>query len=130
MLGLTTSSESSSLTNGVSMPKHLSILLVLLALFLTSCQGYTPTPTQATSNESFADTPAAAPATPTKTLAATTVFDNTTSGASSMVGCTVQSPFPTPGPTEQSLFPPVGETDWVTGPDSAAITFIEYSDFQ
>jgi hypothetical protein len=47
-----------------------------------------------------------------------------------MVGCTVQSPFPTPGPTEQSLFPAASEADWTIGPDSAAITFIEYSDFQ
>ena len=109
------------------MPKHFSILLIFLALFLASCQGYTPTPTQAVSTESGGDAPTAAP---TKTLAATAVFDNTASGASSMVGCTVQSPFPTPGPTEQSLFPPVGETDWVNGPDGAAITFIEYSDFQ
>jgi hypothetical protein len=108
------------------MPKHLSIL-ILLALFLASCQGFTPTPTQAIPDAGEAEAPTAAP---TKTLAATTVFDNTAPGASSMVGCTVQSPFPTPGPTEQSLFPPVGETDWVIGPDSAAITFIEYSDFQ
>ena len=45
-------------------------------------------------------------------------------------GCTVVSPRPTAGPTQQSLFPPVSADDWVKGPDSAQVTFIEYSDFQ
>jgi hypothetical protein len=44
--------------------------------------------------------------------------------------CTVVSRQPTPGPTEKSLFPPVSASDWVEGPDTAAITIIEYSDFQ
>jgi hypothetical protein len=45
-------------------------------------------------------------------------------------GCTVISPQKTPGPTEQSVFPPVTDKDWSTGPKGAAITLIEYSDFQ
>jgi hypothetical protein len=45
-------------------------------------------------------------------------------------GCTVSSPFPTPGPTERSLFPPEKDTDWSVGPENAAVTIIEYSDFQ
>ena len=45
-------------------------------------------------------------------------------------GCTVVSPRPTAGPTQQSLFPPVGVDDWAKGPDTAQVTFIEYSDFQ
>ncbi len=44
--------------------------------------------------------------------------------------CTVNSPAPTPGPTERSIFPPVTEADWVIGPETAAVTVIEYSDFQ
>jgi hypothetical protein len=46
------------------------------------------------------------------------------------VGCTVESPRPTPGPTEQSVFPFPGASDWVKGPETAAITILEYSDFQ
>src|SRR5574338_728608 len=45
--------------------------------------------------------------------------------------CEVVSVQPTPGATQVSMFPPVGEDDWVLGdnPD-AALTVIEYSDFQ
>lgn len=118
------------------MPKHFPILFILLAMILAGCQGYTPTPTQAISGESAVDTPGAnqpptaAPATPTKSLAGIATADTSASSSTTTMGCTVQSPFPTPGPTEQSLFPPAGETDWVSGPNSAAITFIEYGDFQ
>ncbi len=66
------------------------------------------------------------PATPSPSLPPA----STSSAELASAGCTVQSPFPTPGPTEQSLFPPAGENDWVSGPDSAAMTLLEYSDFQ
>lgn len=45
-------------------------------------------------------------------------------------GCTVVSFLPTPGPTEESLFPSVNDQDWTLGPRDAAITIIEYGDFQ
>ena len=44
--------------------------------------------------------------------------------------CTVASSQPAPDSTEQSLFPAVSEKDWSQGPDTAAVTFIEYGDFQ
>lgn len=44
--------------------------------------------------------------------------------------CQVVSLVPTPGPTEVSMFPPVQEDDWVSGNPDAAMTIIEYSDFQ
>jgi cyclophilin family peptidyl-prolyl cis-trans isomerase/protein-disulfide isomerase len=44
--------------------------------------------------------------------------------------CTVISEEPTPGPTGPSLFLPVRDTDWVRGPQDAAVTILEYSDFQ
>jgi len=45
------------------------------------------------------------------------------------------SPFPTAAaitePAEQeSLFLPITEDDWVIGPETAAVTLIEYGDFQ
>jgi cyclophilin family peptidyl-prolyl cis-trans isomerase/protein-disulfide isomerase len=44
--------------------------------------------------------------------------------------CSAVSVLPTPGPTEASMFPPPSEKDWIIGPDSAVVTFTEYSDFQ
>jgi hypothetical protein len=45
-------------------------------------------------------------------------------------GCTVVTKQFSPEPTEQSLFPPVSERDWSLGPETAAVTVIEYADFQ
>ncbi len=45
--------------------------------------------------------------------------------------CQVVSTSPTQGPTEISMFPPTGKDDYVLGKNaSAALTIIEYSDFQ
>jgi len=47
------------------------------------------------------------------------------------MACTMETALmPTPNATEQSLFPTVSDQDWVQGPPDAAVTFIEYSDFQ
>ena len=45
-------------------------------------------------------------------------------------GCTVVSPVPTPGATTQAMFPAATEADWARGPLTAAVSIIEYSDFQ
>ena len=99
------------------------LLLVLLALLLVACQGATPT-TEA------APQTATVPASATPPATSTTVPGDASLASSDSPGCVVQSPFPTPGPTEQSLFPPVNDKDWTQGPESAMVTFTEYSDFQ
>ena len=45
-------------------------------------------------------------------------------------GCTVVTRQFSPEPTEQSLFPAVSDADWVIGDPSAAVTLVEYADFQ
>ena len=45
-------------------------------------------------------------------------------------GCTVVTQQYSPEPTQQSIFPPVSSTDWIIGPDTAAVTLVEYGDFQ
>lgn len=44
--------------------------------------------------------------------------------------CRVVNLLPTPGPSEIALYPPPTESDWKLGPDTAQVTFMEYSDFQ
>jgi cyclophilin family peptidyl-prolyl cis-trans isomerase/protein-disulfide isomerase len=45
--------------------------------------------------------------------------------------CQITSLSPTPGPTQSSLFPPPQDTDWIRGSNTdAALTIVEYSDFQ
>ncbi len=45
-------------------------------------------------------------------------------------GCTVVSKQPTPTPLPDPLIAPVGKTDWTKGKPGAAVTIIDYSDFQ
>jgi len=47
-----------------------------------------------------------------------------------MEGCTVATLLPGADPEVESLFPPIGETDWIRGPSDAAVTIVEYADFQ
>jgi cyclophilin family peptidyl-prolyl cis-trans isomerase/protein-disulfide isomerase len=45
----------------------------------------------------------------------------------------VSSPDSTPDPTDEALkalVPPVTDDDWIDGPDNAAVTIVEYTDFQ
>ncbi len=44
--------------------------------------------------------------------------------------CAVVTSQLTPDATEQALFPAVSDADWIQGADTAAVTFIEYGDFQ
>lgn len=44
--------------------------------------------------------------------------------------CSATRIIPTPASEEASLFPPVTKDDMVRGPQDAAVTIIEYGDFQ
>lgn len=45
-------------------------------------------------------------------------------------GCTVKANLPAPDPTVESLLPRLTPEDWTRGPDTAAVTILEYSNFQ
>lgn len=104
--------------------KRIAILLFLITFFVPACQNTTPPAGQKGTAISVTSTSVAA----TQSATLTPEGKNPVNDASA--GCVVQSPFPTPGPTEQSLFSPVSAKDWIKGPDSATVTFTEYSDFQ
>jgi hypothetical protein len=48
----------------------------------------------------------------------------------SSAACQAIQAEPTPGPETPSLFPAVESSDWAQGPSGAAVTIIEYGDFQ
>jgi cyclophilin family peptidyl-prolyl cis-trans isomerase/protein-disulfide isomerase len=102
--------------------RKLALFVMVMALFaagMTGCSGSTPDPTV---------TETAAPS-PTVVAQATAVPQpqNPTPAASSGPATCVAEPFIF---EEESRIPPVTEADHVVGPADAAITFIEYADFQ
>jgi len=114
------------------MLKKLSISILILAIFLVACSSAitdVPTETSAEPIETVENTGVGGTAQPTLPLVSPT-SEGVQAVESSESNCTVVSHQPTPGPTEQSLVPPVGNGDWTYGPDDAAVTFIEYGDFQ
>lgn len=93
---------------------------VLLALLLSACnsQGTQPVLEASATIQAAPTQTAIQPATPAPGM------------VSAEPGCTVVSPNPTPGPTLQALFPAATDADWTRGPLTAAVTIMEYSDFQ
>ncbi len=97
------------------MRKRILTLLLPLVLLLAACAGKTPTPAAMATTQPT-NTPKSPEAVATATRAP--------------AGCSVTSPLPTPGPTEASLFPARTDYDFSQGSEDAAVTIVEYSDFQ
>jgi cyclophilin family peptidyl-prolyl cis-trans isomerase/protein-disulfide isomerase len=67
---------------------------------------------------------------PTPSPATNTAIPQTQPSVSAISACTMVSALPTPSSEELSLFPQVGADDHILGAESAAVTIVEYSDFQ
>ena len=113
------------------MQKSVILIVLTAALVLSACAvppTLTPTPMPtaipATATTTLTPIPSFTP-TPTITTAPTIAI--TPSGPAT---CKVISAIPTVDPTAEAYLPAVSKSDWKTGPDSAAITIIEYGDLQ
>ena len=115
--------------------KPLVILFFLTMLLLAACSSAAEAPeTQAAAPETEAQPTEVQPteaqpaeAEPTKTEAAKS--GGQVSAAGTQMECTLVSDQPEVPAELEAIFG-VTEDDWVVGPDSAAVTFVEYSDFQ
>jgi cyclophilin family peptidyl-prolyl cis-trans isomerase/protein-disulfide isomerase len=111
------------------------LILIPLLLGLAACQnGGTPAAGEPDPAAQPPPAQAQAPPTLTPTLPAEAAAPDTPFSprdtGEPMPGCTVQTLIRDPNATEVSLFRPVTPTDWVRGPADAAVTIIEYADFQ
>ncbi|MBU0511956.1 MAG: hypothetical protein KJ638_09700 [Chloroflexi bacterium] len=115
------------------MYKKILVLLVLIPLLLTACGGGQQTPVE----EAIVTEEAALAPTNTAAILPTEVpqveveaATETAPPASGPVSeCTMVSALPDPPAEYANLFT-ITEDDWVHGSDTAALTIIEYADFQ
>lgn len=120
--------------------KPLVILFLMAMLLLAACSSAAQSPaaeataTQAAATESEPLPTEAQPteaqpaeAEPTETEAAKSGGDGSAVGL--QMECTLVSDQPEVPAELEAIFG-VTEDDWVVGPESAAVTFVEYSDFQ
>lgn len=110
--------------------RYLFFVLLIASLVLVACQPDTPRPLVEASPTDTNQPPVEIYTTNDELTHAPTQPPNIETVGETAPGCTVVSPRPTAGPTQESIFYPIGEDEWVTGPEDAQITLIEYSDFQ
>jgi protein-disulfide isomerase len=105
------------------------VLFVLAALLLGACSsGAAPTETHTPTQEPATATDRPAISTPTRaaTLAPATATEPPRATATQ----SAQPATDTPAPATLPAFLEVRPDDWVRGPADAAVTIVEYSDFQ
>ena len=105
------------------MKKLVLTLLVTIPLLLVSCVGSAGTTVEPTETPTIAIPP-------TKTVEILPTATSTTAPVKiSLSDCTLVSSLPEP-PTELVELFSINEDDWAIGPEDAAVTLIEYGDFQ
>jgi hypothetical protein len=120
------------------MKRLLKMLFFVLIFALAACSpAASPSPVAEVAQEptaTVASTPTSesVPATPTQTtqLETQAIVKTPVPLGDPMPGCQTISFNPTPEPTLQALFPAPGPEDWKQGLDTAAVTIVEYGDFQ
>ena len=113
------------------MKKSLMVTLLMMALIMSACQGAESIADMApTETESIVS----AEILPTKPVDVEPMIDEPTpTEMKTLTGpaseCTLVSSLPEPSPEYVDIFS-VKDDDWTIGPDDAAVTIIEYGDFQ
>jgi hypothetical protein len=124
----------------IPMTKRLFVLLILTFFLLAACNGEEQSPiaeSPTPKTESLPEQAAPVDEKPTETTpveeTSTDLADSKSGGSDAAAGmqmeCTLVSDQPD-APAELVAIFGVTEDDWVKGSDSAAVTFVEYSDFQ
>jgi len=108
------------------MSKSALFVMFLIALVASACQGESRAPATGPADR----TPVVLTRTPVPTNTAPPTRGATLPPTEELAAarCTVVSSLS--AASAESPYPPVGEGDWTRGPASAAVTIIEYSDFQ
>lgn len=114
--------------------KRLLVILMLVPLLLAACSGDSSDVVEEGAALAVDAPPAVEPAQPELPEPESTKLEPTTTTASPKVAdremeCTLVSNLPE-APSELVEIFGVKDNDWVQGPDTAAVTFVEYSDFQ
>ena len=119
------------------MPKRLFLIMLIIPILLVACGGETQTPVAEdpvpvdTIPVSTDTVPAPTPTDePEPTEEVPESEDESEIAANLPEGdCTLVSAMPDAPPQYLEFFTPT-DTDWVTGTETARVTFVEYSDFQ
>lgn len=116
------------------MSKRFYVLLVLIFFLLSACSGAEQAPVSETPSpmaESQPTETASNDEKPSETLPTETEVSipGGVSKSSVQMECTLVSDQPD-APAEYVAIFGVKENDWAKGPDDAAVTFVEYGDFQ
>lgn len=98
----------------------LTLLVVILVLILGACSPAVE----------IQETPTEAPVVEEQPAASLDVSSVEAEGPPPPPTCIPNPPRPTPNEQDLAVFSPDPETDWIKGPEDAAITIVEYADFQ
>jgi cyclophilin family peptidyl-prolyl cis-trans isomerase/protein-disulfide isomerase len=103
--------------------RTLTGVLLTLTFLLVSCSGAVNTDGDNSGAVEEAAVPTAVPATPV-------LQEEAEPTAPLDPSCVPNEPNPTPPAEVREIFDPKPEEDWIKGPDDAAVTIVEYADFQ
>ena len=109
--------------------KRLWILLILLLLLLAACTGASSDTTEVESALVGDDVSSENPTEPEPTTEAPTATVGSSNKSGLEMECTFVGDSPNVPPEYEAIFG-VTESDWVKGSETAAVTILEYSDFQ